>query len=230
VEFAAVHVAGTAAVADVCASVRVGRLVYVSSAEVYGANASSPIKESAPLLPSSPYAAAKIGAEAFTRALAQHGGCSVAVLRPFSIYGPGQSPSSVLGTILAHVTAQRPVVLHDLRPVRDYVYIDDVAAAVVLAGFAPLKEPWRAFNITGGHGVSVGEVASLVIDTWPCDLPISSNAAGARPAHLDPLVLFGDGERAERELGFKPSVPLRDGIRRLVNATQSGDSLDHSLR
>jgi nucleoside-diphosphate-sugar epimerase len=118
-EYANVHVSGTAAVASVCEREGVRRLVHISSAEVYGPNASSPVNETAPLLPASPYAAAKVGAEAFTHALAQRGDCSVAVLRLFSVYGPGQSSSSVVGTIIGHLAAQRPVVLHDLRPVPD---------------------------------------------------------------------------------------------------------------
>jgi UDP-glucose 4-epimerase len=220
VEYAAVHVAGTAAVAEACACQGVRRLVHISSAEVYGTHASSPVNERAPLLPASPYAAAKVGAEAFTRALARRAPCTVVVLRPFSIYGPGQSSSSVLGTIIGHVAAHRPVVLHDLRPVRDYVWINDVASAVLLAGFVTLNEPWRAFNVASGRGASVQEVASFVKDAWPSDLPIVANSAGARPANVDPQVLFGDPTRADRELGFRAGVPLRDGIRLLVQATR----------
>jgi UDP-glucose 4-epimerase len=225
VEYAAVHVAGTAAVAEACACLGVRRLVHISSAEVYGTHASSPVKETAPLLPASPYAAAKVGAEAFTRALTRRAPCTVVVLRPFSIYGPGQSSSSVLGTIIGHVAARRPVVLHDLRPVRDYVWIDDVASAVLLAGSVTLNEPWRAFNVTSGRGASVQEVASLVKDAWPIDLPIVENSAGARPTNVDPQVLFGDPTRADQELGFKASVPLQDGIRLLVEATREALSL-----
>jgi nucleoside-diphosphate-sugar epimerase len=148
------------------------------------------------------------------------------VLRPFSIYGPGQSPSSVLGTIIGHVAAQRPIVLNDLQPVRDYVWIDDVVSAVLLAGSATLNEPWRAFNVTSGCGVSVQELVSLVMNAWPCALPIHVNPVGARSTRLDPRVLFGDPTRADHELAFKTGFSLRDGIRLLVRVAQQAGVLN----
>ena len=95
-EYAAVHVAGTATVAEACAYRGVKRLIHISSAEVYGPTVSSPVDETAPLHPASPYAAAKTGAEAFTHALAQRGHCSV--ICASSVFGLWSRAVPVLAT------------------------------------------------------------------------------------------------------------------------------------
>jgi len=83
-----------------------------------------------------------------------------------------------------------------------------------------LEEPWRAFNVASGVGTSVAEIASLVVDAWRFDMPVVENVEGARPAGVDPRVLFGDPTRAARELAFRVSVPLREGIRLLVKESR----------
>ena len=127
----------------------------------------------------------------------------------------------MLGTIIGHVAAQRPVVLHDLRPVRDYVWVNDLASAVVRAGTVPLNEPWRAFHVASGVVYQCG--GSRIAGgrrLRRCDVPVVENHAGARPTRVDPGIFIGDPTRAERELAFRVRVPLRQGIRILVEATR----------
>ena len=110
----------------------VTRFVHASSAEVYGAPAVEVdlVPESAPLVPRSPYGAAKVGAEAVVGATSRTTGLDAVVLRPFSVFGPGMRRSSLLGTILEQVGRGGPVLLLDPSSVRDHCYVDDVADAV----------------------------------------------------------------------------------------------------
>jgi len=129
-EYVRVHVQGTAAVLRACHESKVRRLVYISSAEVYGRPRVNPVPESHRLQARSPYAAAKIGAERMIEAYAESFGLEAVILRPFSIYGPNSTPESLLGTIIA-MAHGGSVRLRDLRPVRDYCYVGDLAKAVV---------------------------------------------------------------------------------------------------
>ena len=100
VEYSRVHVEGTTVLLDVCRRVRVPRFIYLSSAEVYGRPHRIPVREDFPLQARSPYAAAKISAERFVEAFVHSFGIQAIVLRPFSVYGPGASSESLIGTIL----------------------------------------------------------------------------------------------------------------------------------
>ena len=99
------HVAGTAAALAAAQRACVRRFVYISSAEVYGRPQVNPVPEDHPLRARSPYAAAKIGAEQLSGHFATAYAMETVILRPFSVYGPGVSESSLIGTILRQATA-----------------------------------------------------------------------------------------------------------------------------
>lgn len=230
-EYARVHVQGTAAVLQACRQNHVGRFVYVSSAEVYGRPRVDPVNEDHPLEARSPYGAAKLGAERFVEAFTHAFGIDAVVLRPFSIYGPGQSSQSLIGTILRQAATQEAVVLADLKPVRDYCFVQDVASAVIQACFAPLTGLHRV-NVGTGVGTSVREVAELVLRIQDRPLPVRTAALAGRecrderrPGHSEIYRLVADCRRAEELLGWQPRISLEDGLRRMVM-----ECLDERLR
>jgi nucleoside-diphosphate-sugar epimerase len=219
--FLRAHVLGTATVARLCRAHSVKRMVYVSSAEVYGVPSppGRPVSEDAPTAPRSPYAAAKVGAEAVLGAAARSGELEAVVLRPFSVYGPGMRPTSVLGTIVEQVLRARRetrVVVHDLRPVRDYCHVDDVAAAVWRACAAPAAGAIRTYNVGTGRGTSVAELAAVVMAAASRTGPIVEGGPADRPAACDIPALVADVDRARSELGWTAETMLEAGLRQVL--------------
>ena len=208
--FLRVHAAGTAALIARCAAAGVPRIVYVSSAEVYGA-ASGTVNEEHPRAPRSPYGIAKLAAELLLETHAAAGGAQVSILRPFSLYGPGASPRSLLGRLLDGLDADELRVA-DLRPVRDYCFVADAVEAIIACS---LREgpAARAYNVASGRGVSVAELArALLRVAGRGDLPLREERAADRPAGALTLELVGDPTRAREELGVAATTSLDVGL------------------
>ena len=215
VAFARVHVDGTVMLLEACRATQVRRFVYVSSAEIYGRWARQPVHEEAPTDPASPYAAAKLGAEAFVRSFAHHAPVEVAIVRPFLVYGPGQSPRSLVAELVRQISTGEPVRLRDPRPVRDLVHARDVAAALEAASFARLVEPARTFNVASGAGISTLALARMLLELAGGEPTVDARTAD-RPAAAQVLELVGDVRRARKELGYRPEVRLEDGLIELL--------------
>jgi len=212
-----VHAAGTAALIERCAAAGVRRFVHVSSAEVYGA-ATGVVGEDHPRAPRSPYGIAKLAAEL----LLETSGLLASIVRPFSIYGPGASPRSLLAGLLDQLDRGDALVVADLRPVRDYCFVDDAAEAIVAASLRD-GPPVRAYNVASGRGVSVAELArTLLRAAGREELPVRERG-GDRPAGALTLELVGDPTRARQELGFETRTVLEDGLVRTLRAGRRRD-------
>jgi nucleoside-diphosphate-sugar epimerase len=219
-EFLRVHVLGTETVVRLCRDLGIGRLVYVSSAEVYGRPARNPVDERAPFAPRSPYAAAKVAAESVIGAATRAGELDAVILRPFSIYGPGLRAGSVVGLIVDQALAGGAIRLRSLDSVRDYCYVGDLAHAVWRAAIAE-SAPDRLgiYNIASGHGTRVDELAWSALSARPAGSTGGSvegrpdTSAGAdRPIAADILELVADVGRARDELGWEATTTLADGL------------------
>ena len=207
------HVLGTRALLDTAQRTNTSRFVYISSADVYGSPAEAHVREDAPLRPRSPYAAAKVGAEALVGVAARTGGPEAFVLRPFSIYGPRQRATSVLGTILSGATAGGIITVRDLAPIRDYCHVEDLARAVVLACTAPVDEV-DAVNVGTGVATSVAQLIETVQASLGCSLTVDEIGADRGPADIFRLV--ADPGHARTALGWEPRISLREGITTLL--------------
>lgn len=225
--FARAHALGTAAVIEAASRCAVASIVHVSSAEVYGQPRTDPVREDHAFAPRSPYGAAKACAEMVLTTARNFRG-RVAIVRPFSVYGPGQPAASLLSAILRQALDPRAeeVVLADLRPVRDYCYVDDVADAALRAMDAPAGEGVRVYNIASSVGVSVGALVALaaevVAECTGRRLPVREDPSRRRPGGHDILHMVADASLAARELGWISRTPLREGIGRTVEAHLKG--------
>lgn len=200
---------------EACRAAGVRRFVYVSSAEVYGRPERNPVPEGHLLNPRSPYGAGKAAAEHFVRAYAHAYGIEVAVLRPFSVYGPRLRAGSVMATILRQVLTANEVLVADLAPVRDYCFLDDVIEGVLAAATARrLQEV--TFNLGSGTGTSVGELAQLALQLAGRKLPVRTESSRGRPTGTDIDCLVADRTRAGALLGWAPRVRLEDGVCRTL--------------
>jgi nucleoside-diphosphate-sugar epimerase len=226
--YARAHVAGTAAVIEACRTADAPSLVHVSSAEVYGQPRANPVAEGAPTEPRSPYGAAKLGAEAMVRSYCPGAGIAAIVLRPFSVYGPRSPERSLVGRLARAAVGDGPIRLAALRPVRDYVHVDEISAAVV-AALANLRSANPAahvpvFNVGSGVGTSAHEMATLTLEVAGRSAPIEETPTPDRPAQQDVTHLVAGIDRARSQLGWEPTVPLRRGLAELVETMRRDGS------
>jgi nucleoside-diphosphate-sugar epimerase len=219
VEYVRVHVAGTAAVLAACRRLNVRRLIYLSSAEVYGRPQTNPVSEDHPLQARSPYAAAKIGAEKLVESFVHAFAIEATILRPFSIYGPGLSSASLIATIIRQAQEEGCVRLASLTPVRDYCYVEDLASAVVRACAVKGAAP-AAINIGSGVGTSVSDVANLVLEIIGREIPVIETGA-ARPAGSEINCLIADTRKAQTFLGWMPAYSLEHGLAETIERAVS---------
>jgi len=212
-----VHGEGTATLLEACRERGIRQFVYVSSAEVYGQPLRSPVSEDHPLSARSPYAAAKICAEKLVEAYAHSHGVRAVVLRPFSVYGPGASAQSLISSIVALARAGEPIALRDLKPVRDYCFVTDVARAIAQACALETRS-LEVFNLGTMRGASVAEVARLLADALGARGPVQQAVERDRPGKSEIYELVADNRRARSVLGWEPEVTLEEGLRRIAGA------------
>lgn len=215
-EHARAHVLGTAAVLQASQDLGIRRLIYLSSAEVYGqTHGTAPVTEEQPLAPRSPYAACKIGAEQLIRASASCNGLHSIILRPFSIYGPGMTAASLIGMLMGQLAQRHALSVHDWRPVRDYCHLDDLVRAVLQSCDADMPMP-LTLNIGSGQGTSVRTLVDTLLSVAGYQLPLQERPADRRAHGSDILYLVADVQRARTALGWAPQISLHDGLLRLM--------------
>jgi nucleoside-diphosphate-sugar epimerase len=228
VEFARIHGVGTAAVLAACERARVQHVVYLSSAEVYGRPLRNPIDETHRLQACSPYAAAKLAAEHFLEAHHLAHRLSITVLRPFSVYGPRQSPHGLVAAILRQLD-RGEVRLADLRPVRDFCFVDDVVDAAVRAA-AVRPTAWHlVLNVGSGVGTSVETLARLMVQLRGGDAQVIGGDEVDRPVDSVILQRVADTSRIRTLLGWEAKTSLESGLRQTL-AWWDDESLRTSLR
>lgn len=214
-EYAAQHVGGTTVCLQACVEEQVPRFVLISSADVYGRPLTDRVAEDHPLSARSPYAAAKIGAEQMAGAFAQAHGLEVAILRPFSIYGPGVSRYSLLWTILEQARARTEITLADLKPVRDYCFVDDLAEAAVRAALAPIESPLTV-NVGSGVGTSVADLARMTLRVIGRTADVVERAHDKRMGDSEIYRLVADPTKAQGLLNWHATIDLATGLRMTI--------------
>src|SRR5437870_1157371 len=195
------------------AAARVRRVVYSSSSSAYGDTAALVKVESAEPLPRSPYAVAKLAGEQYVLAFARAGTVEGVALRYFNVFGPRQDPNSpyaaVIPAFLSAAHEGRPVSLFgDGQQTRDFTYVANVVEANILAAQAPaVAASVPVANVGAGQRTSLLALADLIREATGRSLLCTSRPP--RPGDVrDSLAGL---ERAERVLGYRPSVTLKDG-------------------
>ncbi|NLU78471.1 NAD-dependent epimerase/dehydratase family protein [Micromonospora sp. HNM0581] len=182
------------------------------------------VDEEAPLDPRSVYAATKVAQEHLTAAWCRQTGGTVVALRYHNVYGPGMprdTPYSGVAAIFRSALAagRAPRVFEDGRQRRDFVHVDDVAAANVAAVTATGgRTGWRAYNIASGRPASIGEMAAELARVTGGPTPVVTGEfrlGDVRHVIASPV-------RARTELGFRAAVHLADGVREFADAPLRG--------
>lgn len=206
---------GTLDVLNAARKSGVRRVVYAASSSAYGVGGDVQ-KETDPLNPLSPYAAAKLAGEMYMQAFATSFGLETVRLRFFNVYGARQrddSPYSGVIAIFAGLMAagKPPTVYGDGLQTRDFVYVDDVAHALIRAGEVP-GVSGQVFNVGTGQGTTVLELVDVLNRLLGTKL--TAKHAPARAG--DVRHSRADISRARAHLGYEPRVPLAVGMERTL--------------
>lgn len=194
-----------------CVAGGVGQLVFISSGgTVYGIPTVIPTPESAPTDPITAYGVAKLAVEKYLEIFRRRHGLDYRILRVANIYGPYQTAEKgqgVVAAFLARALTEMPLeIWGDGQVVRDYVFASDVAEAI----WAAMRHegPHRVFNIGGGTGASVLQIAAAIENL--IERPLERRFRPARPVDVPISIL--DHALATKELKWNPVIGLDRGL------------------
>lgn len=209
---------GTFNVLEAAVAAGVGRVVAASSASVYGAAERFPTAEDHhPYGNRTLYGAAKAFNEGMLRSFHEMYGLDYVALRYFNVYGPRMDIHGVYTEVLIRwmeriASGQAPLILGDGAQTMDFVYVEDVARANLLAAKAAITD--QVVNVASGKETSLAELATLLLEAMGSDL--DPEYGPERRVNAVPRRLASTA-RAERLLGFRAAVGLQEGLRRLVD-------------
>ncbi len=200
----------------------VRRVVLASSSSVYGPSPTLPKQEEMPAVPISPYAVAKLAAEAYGRSFFQVYGLETVALRYFNVFGPRQDPRSAYAAVIprfatALLAGERPVVYGDGEQSRDFTYVDNTVDANLLAADAP-DVAGQVFNVACGERISLNDLLDELRSIVGSDT--AADYQERRPGDL--VHSLADLTRAREAFGYEPAIGFRAGLERTVAALRAG--------
>ena len=211
-----VNVRGTFNVMEACVKTGIERLVYSSSASVYGDAVEEPMKEDHPFNNKNFYGATKICGEAMLRAFHHRYGLNFVGLRYMNVYGPRQDyHGAYIAVIMKMLDAidngKSPTILGDGSEAFDFVEVEDCGLANVCAMKADVVDSF--YNVGTGRRTSLRELAEMLVELTDCKQPI-----GYAPRSQATLVRnrIGSPLKASQEIGFRSTIDLQEGLKRLI--------------
>jgi nucleoside-diphosphate-sugar epimerase len=185
-------------------------MIYTSTTEVYGSGP-TPFREDQRLDPPSPYAVSKVAGESLCRLWARQFGLPVRILRIASAYGQGQPLQRLIPSIILSALRGRPPILHSKGHGRDFLHVDDVVRGIASAAITGL-DPGEIVNLGSPLPFLIEEIARMIFAEMKVDLSIEWRES--RPSESPYWAT--DFEKAERLLGWDPSVPIEEGLSRTI--------------
>jgi UDP-glucose 4-epimerase len=216
-----VLIVGTLNVLEACVTHKVKKIIAASSASVYGNPSYLPIDEAHPFNNRTLYGAGKIAEEQLLRAFYSSYGLPYVAFRYFNVYGPRMDLTGVYTEVLirwldAIEAGMRPQIFGDGSQSMDFVYIEDVARANILALESDVTD--EAFNVGTGVQTSLNQLCSELLRLTGSPLkPVYREARRLGDAQARRAAI----EKAERMLGFRAKVTLEEGLRELIRWRQA---------
>jgi len=213
-----VNILGTSNILAASKDARVMRLVFASSASVYGNTSKIPIKEGQSLNPISPYAASKLAGEFYCRVFYKTFGLETVVLRYFNVFGPRQDPSSQYASVIpifikSLIKGNPPTIYGDGEQTRDFINVEDVVRANISAATSKNKDVvGNVFNIASGHSLSINKMLDTANEIMGKN--IAPQYAKARTGDIKRSL--ADSSKAAKILKFKPRVPFKEGLKTTI--------------
>jgi len=214
-----VNIAGTFNVLEACVNNNVKKLVWSSSASVYGDAVEVPMKESHPFNNKNFYGASKIAGEAMATAYNDRYGLEVIGLRYMNVYGPHQDQTAaytgVIPIMLNKIDAnETPVINGDGSQAYDFIYVEDVARCNVDAMKSDVKHGF--YNVGTEVQTSIGQLCNTILRLKNSDLKVTYKPYSADDARSLVQNRIGSKEKAENEIGFKYKYTLEEGLLKLI--------------
>ena len=204
-----VMVAGTAAVFESCAEVSaIKSIVNIGSFLEYGEKSAS-IKESMPLQPNTVYGCAKAWSTLYGQYLAKQKSVPITTLRPTFVFGPWQQAGRFIAAAILSSLSGKPVKISNLNTVRDFIFVDDVIKAIILAADRPC--PGEVINIGFGKQMTLKKTADMILKFTKSDSGIELGITG-RSFDKSNAVWQADISKAKKLLGWKPKFSQKEAI------------------
>ncbi|KXB03936.1 hypothetical protein AKJ47_01355 [candidate division MSBL1 archaeon SCGC-AAA261G05] len=201
---------GTFNILNLARRVDVEKIIYASTAAVYGEPVYTPIDEDHPLNPISPYGASKVSAERMVYAFGENYGIPYTIFRIFNVYGPRQRKYVMYDFIKKLKDDPTELeVLGDGNQVRDFCYVEDATKAFLLA----VEDDNGVYNLAGDSLIEIGELAELIVSKISPEAEIHYTGESWEG---DIKKLIPDNTKIKEKLGFKEETPLELGIEKLV--------------
>ena len=193
---------------------RVKRFIFASSGgTIYGEPKHLPAGEDYPLFPQSPYAISKSAGELYLKIYQRSFGINYSILRYGNVYGPRQNPKGEAGVIAIFIgkilKGEKPTIFGDGENIRNYVYIDDIVEANILAMD---KRENGIYNLGTGIGTSVNQIFTQL--KRALSFEGEANYSSPRPAEIRKVYL--KVRKAEKELGWRPTIKLEEGLKKTI--------------
>lgn len=219
-----VNIAGTFNVLEACVRHKIKKLIYSSSASVYGDAQTVPMTEDHPFLNKNFYGATKIAGEAMCTAYHERYQLPIIGLRYMNVYGPGQDQhavySGVVPILLNHIHAGTAPVIHgDGTQAYDFIYVKDTAKANLAAVLS--EKEWGYYNVGTGVQTNIRTLCETILKLKQVDLPLEFRPYGPEDARSLVKNRIGSTEKAKEEIGFSYQYSLEEGLKELI-AWRSG--------
>ena len=220
-----VNIQGTFNVLEACVNNQVSRLVYSSSASVYGDASEVPMTEEHPFNNRNFYGASKIACEAMCRAFYDRYNLDYVGLRYMNVYGPHQDQTAaytgVVPIMLNKIDANEPPIINgDGTQAYDFIYVEDVARSNVLALKAISTDEF--YNVGSGVQTSIKELCDLILELKESDLKVTYRPYSEDDARRMVQNRIGCPKKASRDLDFDYTYSLQEGLLRLINWRDNG--------
>ncbi len=215
-----VNIAGTFNVLEACIKNKVKKLIYSSSASVYGDAVEVPMTENHPFNNKNFYGATKIAGEAMCTAFHDRYGLSIVGLRYMNVYGPGQDQhavySGVVPIMLNKIDAnEQPIINGDGSQAYDFIYVEDVARSNVSALRSDIN--FGYYNVGTGVQTTIKNLCDTILKLKKSNLKVIYKPYSEDDARQLVQNRIGSTEKAEKELGFKYKYNLEQGLTKLIS-------------
>jgi UDP-glucose 4-epimerase len=220
-----VNIEGTFNVLEACVKNKVKKLIYSSSASVYGDAVQVPMTEDHPYNNKNFYGATKIAGEAMCTAFNDRYGLQVIGLRYMNVYGPGQDQTAVytgvVPIMLNKIDAnESPVINGDGSQAYDFIYVEDVARCNIAALTSDTS--FGFYNVGTGIQTSIRELCDTILRLKKSELKVTYKPYGEDDARALVKNRIGSPVKAKEELGFEYKYDLETGLQRLIDWRDSG--------
>lgn len=190
------------------------RFIFLSTEEVYGTG-KIPFKEDQVPDPPSPYAITKVAAEHLAKIYASELHFSLEIFRVGTMYGPLDFEARLIPQIIIKALENKPILLNSGMKKRDYIYVEDVADALITALSKKPQEKIRIINLGGGKFFKLREVVEMILNKTKSRSKVIFGALPDRVGESDEWLL--DNHSAEKLFGWKPKTSMIEGIDRTID-------------